>query len=231
MAPRTIVVFGSGPGIGNNVAGTFAAKGFEHVILLARNTERLSDDASFVKSASANVKVDTIRLDLSDLSSIPAAIQQIDELAPEVEVVFFNAAVVKFTENPLGPPVEELETDFRVTNLALYVLAQHYIPRLQALAKSQPNAKPSLLVTNSHLPWDPVPQFLSLSLVKAAQRNMVTSFSRAYGDSGVHFGLIAVQGVVTPENKVLNPKTIAEKTWEFFDESKELEALLAEPTN
>ena len=36
MAPRSIVVFGSGPGIGNNVAGNFAAHGFEHVILLAR---------------------------------------------------------------------------------------------------------------------------------------------------------------------------------------------------
>jgi|SRR6186713_2501413 len=78
------------------------------------NTERLSTDASFVKAASSNVKVDTIRLDLGDLSSIPGVIKQIDELAPEIEVVFFNAAVVKFTEHALSAPVEELETDFRV---------------------------------------------------------------------------------------------------------------------
>jgi len=119
----------------------------------------------------------------------------------------------------------------QVTNLALYAIAQHYIPRLQALAKSQPNAKPSLLVTNSHLPWDPIPQLLSLSLAKAAQHNMVTSFSRAYGDSGVHFGLISVQGIVSPDAKVLNPKSIADKTWEFFDGSKELQVQIQEPSS
>jgi hypothetical protein len=77
--------------------------------------------------------------------------------------------------------------------------------------------KPALLVTNSALPWDPVPQLLSLSLVKAAQRNMVQSFNRAFADRGVHVGLISVEGQVAPENKVLNPTTIAEKTVEFWE--------------
>jgi hypothetical protein len=62
-----------------------------------------------------------------------------------------------------------------------------------------------------------VPQLLSLSLVKASQRNMVQSFSRAFSESGVHFGLIAVEGTVTPENKVLNPTTIAERAVEFWE--------------
>jgi hypothetical protein len=83
-------------------------------------------------------------------------------------------------------------------------------------------------MTPGHLPWDPIPQLLSLSLVKAAQRNMVTSFSRAYADSGVHFGLIAVQGIVSPEAKVVNPKNIAEKTWEFFESGKGLDVLVKE---
>ncbi|KAF2786654.1 NAD(P)-binding protein [Melanomma pulvis-pyrius CBS 109.77] len=229
MSPRTIVVFGSGPGIGNHVASSFAAHGFTHVILLARNTERLSTDAAFVKSASPNVNVTTLRLDLADLSSIPSVLSKIEDLAPELEVVFFNAAVVKFTGTALDAPVSELETDFKVTNLALYAISQWAIPRLQALAKAKPTTKPSLLVTNSHLPWDPIPQLLSLSLVKAAQRNMVTSFSRAYSETGVHFGLIAVQGVVSPEAKVVNPANIAEKMWEFFEEGTALEVLIKEP--
>jgi len=228
MSPRTIVVFGSGPGIGNHVASSFASHGFEHIILLARNAERLSEDASFVQKASSTVKVTTLRLDLADLDSITGVLKKIEGLAPELEVVFFNAAVVKSTDTALSAPVEVLQTDFTVTNLALYKIAQWAIPRLQSLAKSNSGNKPSLLVTNSSLPWDPVPQLLSLSLVKAAQRNMVMSFSRAYSDSGVHFGLIAVQGVVSPEAKVLNPKTIAEKTWEFYEGGEGLEVLLKE---
>jgi NAD(P)-dependent dehydrogenase (short-subunit alcohol dehydrogenase family) len=114
MSPRTVVVFGSGPGIGNHVSSSFAAHGFEHVILLARNEARLTEDASFVKSASPNVKVTTLRLDLANLASIPGVLKKIEELAPELEVVFFNAAVVKFTETALSPPVEDLQTDFAV---------------------------------------------------------------------------------------------------------------------
>ena len=114
----------------------------------------------------------------------------------------------------------DANSDMQTTNLALYVIAQHYIPRLQSLAKSNSSLKPALFVTNSHLPWDPVPQLLSLSLVKASQKNMVESFSRAFSDSGVHIGLIYVEGVVAPENKVLNPKTIAERTVKFWEDGE-----------
>jgi hypothetical protein len=85
------------------------------------------------------------------------------------------------------------------------------------VAKANSSLKPALLVTNSHLPWDPAPQLLSLSIVKASQRNMVQSFKRAFDDSGVQIGLISVEGVVAPENKVLNPVTIAERTVAFWE--------------
>jgi NAD(P)-dependent dehydrogenase (short-subunit alcohol dehydrogenase family) len=117
MSPRTIAVFGSGPGIGNHVASSFVSHGFEHVILLARNTERLSEDASFVKKASSNVKVTTLRLDLADLDSIDGVLKKIEEVAPELEVVFFNAAVVKATETALSAPVEVLQTDLTVRSI------------------------------------------------------------------------------------------------------------------
>ena len=45
---------------------------------------------------------------------------------------------------------------------------------------------------------------------------MVESFHRAFGENGVHIGLIHVGGQVAPENKVLNPTTIAERTLAFW---------------
>lgn len=56
--------------------------------------------------------------------------------------------------------------------------------------------------------------------MKASQKNMVESFSRAFSDSGVHVGLVYVEGVVAPENKVLNPKTIAERTVAFWEDGE-----------
>ncbi|KAH8725265.1 hypothetical protein GQ44DRAFT_707436 [Phaeosphaeriaceae sp. PMI808] len=229
---RTLIVFGAGPGIGNHTAAAFATKGIQHIILLSRNIQRLqNEDAPFVSQAANTVKIDTLRIDLSDLSSIHSVLAELDALTQneDVEVIFFNAARIKPSE-VLDVNVEEINEDFKTTNLALYIIAQHYIPKLQALAKSTPSSKPALLVTNSHLPWDPLPQLLSLSLVKASQRNMVQSFNRAFGESGVHAALISVEGVVTPENKVLNPITIAERTVEFWEKGVvgELEIHLSE---
>ncbi|KAK7184330.1 short-chain dehydrogenase reductase sdr [Paraphaeosphaeria sporulosa] len=232
MAPtRTIVTFGAGPGIGNHISAEFALHGFNHVILLSRNEQRLSaEDAPFVSKVGPNVKVDTLRLDLSDTPSIPSVLNKIDDLTQgeDLEVVFFNAARIK-PSGVLDVSVEEIEEDFKVRILPFLLSfiymesAQWAIPRLQQLKRSNSSSKPSLLVTNSFLPRAPIPQLLSLGLAKASQRNMVHSFNLAFGESGVHAGLINVGGVVAPENKNLNPKNIAEKAFEFFEAGEGLD--------
>ena len=57
---------------------------------------------------------------------------------------------------------------------------------------------------------------------------MVQSFSRAFQDSGVHSGLIRVEGTVTNENKVLNPKNIAKETFKFYEGGEGLDLNLRE---
>ena len=117
MSPaRAIIAFGSGPGIGNHTVSEFVSHGFTHVILLARNEDRLkNEDAPFVAKASSSVKVDTLRLDLSDIASIPPVLKKIDDLTEgeELEVVFFNAARIK-PSDVLEVPVEEIHEDFKV---------------------------------------------------------------------------------------------------------------------
>ncbi|KAF1933486.1 NAD(P)-binding protein [Didymella exigua CBS 183.55] len=228
---RTLLLFGAGPGIGDNVAAAFASAGIEHIVLLGRNTERLQNqDAPFVQKAASNVKVDTLRADLSDLNSIPQVLKDLDDLTEgeDVEVVYYNAARIKPTDPVLGVVVKEIDEDFRTQVLGLHMIAQHYIPRLQATAKSNAALKPALLVTNSHLPWDPVPQLISLSLVKGAQRTHVLSLSRAFGGTGVHCGLVNVQGVVDPGNKVLSPENIAKEVVRFWRRAEGVEVNLKE---
>jgi NAD(P)-dependent dehydrogenase (short-subunit alcohol dehydrogenase family) len=120
---RTIVVFGSGPGIGRSVATHFASQGFDHLILLSRNASRLEEDKAAVNAAASNknVRIDTTTVDLSSQESIQQALQHIDSLAQGIEVVFFNGARVAPT--PLfETPVEEIENDFRVCTV--------FIPKL-----------------------------------------------------------------------------------------------------
>jgi len=229
---RTIIILGAGPGIGNHLASEFLSRSFTHAVLLSRNAARLEQDKAFVLSkANRPVKVDTLTLDLSDLPSVHPTLDKVESLAAaagsQIEAVVFNAARI-VASSVLDVKLSDIELDFRTTNLALYAVAQWTIPRLVNLASSNSSFKPSLFVTNSHLPWDPSPDLLSLSLVKASQRNMVQSFARAFEGKGVHFGLISVEGVVAPENKNLNPKNIAEKTWGFYEAGEGIDVRITE---
>lgn len=75
---------------------------------------------------------------------------------------------------------------------------------------------PSLIVTSSMLPQEPKPFVFALSLVKAAQRNMMQSLNMTYASQGVNIGLINVGGQVSPEHETWNPSNIAQKTWDWY---------------
>ncbi len=114
-----------------------------------------------------------------------------------------------------------LTQGIQITNTALLHTAQWALPQLTSLAKSDPFAKPSLLVTGTWISRDPVHQIFTLSLVKAAQRNFCQSLAQVYGPQGVHVGMVRVMGLVNTSAKSMNPKNIAYSAWELFDEPKD----------
>jgi NAD(P)-dependent dehydrogenase (short-subunit alcohol dehydrogenase family) len=223
---KTLLVVGSGPGIGRAVATLFASKGYSNVVLVARRTESLAQEkAALEQAVGAQVKVNTYPVDITDSAALTKALESADAAFGKPECVFFNAARVlpsAFFEHD----VKDIEYDLKINVSALYVVAQRYMPHLVALAKADAAAKPALLVTSSALPMHPIPQLFALSLVKAAQRNMVQSLNMTYAPEGVHVGVINVQGPVSPEDPDRSPTIIAAKTWEWFEVGKEFEVAI-----
>jgi short-subunit dehydrogenase len=111
-----LVVFGSGPGVGRNVAALFAERGFEKVILMSRDASRLSDDAAFVQSARANGSVIEIPVDLGSTDSLQESLKKVDAnlKGTVLECVLFNAARLGKSEF-LQFEAASLENDLRVT--------------------------------------------------------------------------------------------------------------------
>lgn len=103
---------------------------------------------------------------------------------------------------------------------ALHVSAQWAIPGLVNLAKTEPESKPALLVTNSLLYEEPVPILFALSMVKSALRILVQSLAATFAKEGVHIGVISVGGAVSPEAKNLNSTAIAARTWDWFSQPR-----------
>ena len=91
-----LVVFGSGPGIGRNVASLFAEKGFNKIYLLSRNQERLQEDIDYVKKAAPETSCKAIAVDLEDPGKVRAALAELDSRlhGKSLECVLYNAARV-----------------------------------------------------------------------------------------------------------------------------------------
>jgi NAD(P)-dependent dehydrogenase (short-subunit alcohol dehydrogenase family) len=97
MSPYSLVVIGSGPGIGAHVARQFVEHGFAKVALVARNQQQLDIDRASVEQAlgaGANITVKTYAVDITDTPKLAATLDQISDALGPPEVVFFNAARV-----------------------------------------------------------------------------------------------------------------------------------------
>lgn len=115
MSPPTLVVLGSGPGIGISTAKAFARKNhFSTIALVSRNAECLSKEKAEVEQE-GHAQVVTYPTDLADLGQLHDTLKEIEKLGP-VGCIFFNAATVRMSE-VLTTSVEEIEEDFKVASI------------------------------------------------------------------------------------------------------------------
>ena len=89
-----LLVVGSGPGIGQNVAIVFAEHEFEKVILMSRNKDRLPKDAEAVRSSCSSVHVYEIVADCANAESVHRALEAADKSLGQtpLECILYNSA-------------------------------------------------------------------------------------------------------------------------------------------
>ena len=115
---RLLLVLGTGPGIGDNVASLFASKRFDKVFLVARNSERLASSKKAVldaaKAANRHVEVKTHSANLSNTNDVKKILTEVDAFGKDaLECVFFNAARVR-QAGFFDDTEEEILYDFKV---------------------------------------------------------------------------------------------------------------------
>jgi NAD(P)-dependent dehydrogenase (short-subunit alcohol dehydrogenase family) len=110
---RTLLVIGSGPGIGRSVSQLFAAKRFPNVILVARRSEQLETEKADLEAAVPEAKVKTYAVDITDLGALEDVLNETDAEFGTPECVFFNAARVQ-PSMLLSHSVQDIEYEFKV---------------------------------------------------------------------------------------------------------------------
>jgi len=114
----TLVLIGSGPGIGSATASLFASKHFSKIALISRDATRLSQDRTTILesikaiSPERKVEVKTWSADITSTLSFKKVLKEVETFG-RVTCVIFNAARVALSD-VLSFPEEEVVKDFMV---------------------------------------------------------------------------------------------------------------------
>jgi short-subunit dehydrogenase len=190
---------GAGPGIGLSTARRFATEGYR-VVLAARKVERLEAMADDLRRG-PNAGVEIASVDCSH--SLQVA-ELVDRYAAELEVVHYNAAVVRaqpLQEQSLASIAEDIAVD----------IASALVAIRQAGAAMVSRRRGSILLTGGILGVQPVSNLLTLSVGKAALRTAAEALFPDFATQGVHIAVLTIGTGIAPRSK--NAQAVGDAFW------------------
>jgi short-subunit dehydrogenase len=185
--PKSIAVFGAGPGLGHAVARRYAQDGYE-VVLVARRRQPL--DLLARELTEAGTKTHVITADLAETDAVPALAEQIraavgglDALyyAPTPEEGFFPAA-------DLTP--ERAQAFMPLVFYTMVALVQEFLPLMLD------HGDGAILTAQGASTVHGLPNMSGPGPAQAAQRNYLQSLHTEVADKGVYVGMLYVGAII-----------------------------------
>lgn len=186
---ESCIVVGAGRGIGQACALAFAREGY-NIALVARRPERLVAQTTEIAWTTGR-EARAYGADASDAEALRSTLRAAQlELGP-ARVLIYNVADVQ-RARPSALDVEQLVREFRANVAGALVCVQALAPDMRVRGGG------SLLFTGGGIADQPSTDFASLSLGKAALRNLTQTLAQDLGVSGIHVATVTVHGFVQP---------------------------------
>ena len=194
-----IVGFGAGNGLA--IAKAFAAEGFE-LALISRSEAK---QQKYIAALGATTRF--FEADAGNTQSLAAAFAKIRTEVGDPAVLIYNAFAMR-----MGPPSktspDDLVADLK-TNVGGALAATHEVLPAMRAAKSG-----TIIFTGGGFALDPIPQFASVGVGKAALRNLALSLAKELKPDGIHVGTVTIQGMVKAGTH-FDPDKIAQRFLEL----------------
>ena len=127
LTARTAIVTGASGGVGYQIALQLALHG-AHVVLASRDWHRTEQARHRILAASSAARVETMLLDLADLSSIRAFSRKFGEKHDGADILINNAGIAG---GPRRETKDGFETIFQVNYLGPFALTGSLLPKLR----------------------------------------------------------------------------------------------------
>ncbi|MEM8713291.1 MAG: SDR family NAD(P)-dependent oxidoreductase [Planctomycetota bacterium] len=209
LTNNTILITGGGSGIGLSLATSFLELGNE-VVIAGRNLERLKD------AAEAHAGLNIIELDVTDQASIRAAVRELTERFPDLNVLVNNAGIMA-AEDLLSGGTEVAERTIATNLLGPIRLTEALLPRLLEQARA------TIINVTSGLAFVPKSGNPTYSATKAAMHSYSVSLREQLSKTGVQVIELAppyVRTSLTGAHQANDPAAMPLE--EFVSESMQL---------
>ncbi len=209
---KNIIIVGAGPNLSLGIAEKFAEKNFS-IGLISRNEEKLKAQIENFKAK--GVKAEYAVADAYNTLQIENAVARLAIKMGSVDVLLYNAAAMKY-KNIIDETADDLTDDFKMS----VANAFHCVKILHQQLKETNGA---VLFTGGGLALYPNIQVGSLSVTKAALRNLAFQLHEVLKEDGIYVGTLTVNNTIRPDSETHSPKILAEKFWEMYTDRAQAE--------
>ncbi len=208
---KSITIIGSGEGISKGVALKFGSEGF-HINLISRTESKLNKIVGDLKNE--GIPADFETADASNQASLTMALQELSKRNGHAQMILFNAAALDIKDF-LDQDWPTFQRTLDTTVGGAFHLLKMVLPFCIA------NNTGKLFFTGGGLALSGHPSWTTLSVGKAALRNLIQSAQTIVADTNVHIAQVTVTGFVSPENEKHNPTNIADQYWKLFNQKQD----------
>ena len=185
--PKSIAVFGAGPGLGHAVARRYAQDGYE-VVLVARRRQPL--DLLAQELTRAGTKTHVITADLADTDAVPALAEQIRAVVGGLEALYYAPTPQDgfFPAADLTP--ERAQAFMPLVFYTLVALVQEFLPHMLKQGDG------AILTAQGGSTVQGLPNMSGPSPAQAAQRNYLQALHAEVAGKGVYVGMLYVGAAI-----------------------------------
>ena len=181
--PRSIAVFGAGPGLGQAVARRYAHEGYG-VVLVGRRRQPLELFAQELTGA------DVVTADLSDTDAVPALAERIRAMVGELDAIYYAP-----TPDDGFVPAAELtpqraQAFMPLIFYSLLALVQEFLPHMLEQGDG------AILTAQGASTMHGLPNMSGSGPAQAAQRNYLQSLDAELAGQGVYVGMLYIGAII-----------------------------------
>jgi short-subunit dehydrogenase len=185
--PKTIAVFGVGPGLGQAVAHRYAREGYA-VVLVARRQEPLDLLATDLTRAGATAHV--ITADLSDTDTVPRLAEQIHDRAGNLDALYYAPTPDTGFVPAAALTPQHAQKFMPLIFYTLLALVQEFLPTMLEQGDG------AILTAQGGSTVQGLPNMSGPSPAQAAQRNYLQALHAEVADQGVYVGMLYVGAAI-----------------------------------